>query len=70
MFLFDDIIHPMVVDKSQKPFNEAYLQRIEGVLCNALQDHPRTTVIRGDLHYRNTGMWATALSAPDVSPDR
>ncbi|AYD42599.1 inovirus Gp2 family protein [Yersinia rochesterensis] len=55
MFLFDDITHPMVVDQSQKPFNEAYLQRIEGVLCNALQDHPQTTVIRVDLHLPEDG---------------
>lgn len=58
MFLFENIIHPMVVDKSQERFNETYLKRIEGVLCNALQDHPRTTAIRVDLHlpeYRDVG---------------
>ncbi|CNJ49114.1 Uncharacterised protein [Yersinia rohdei] len=62
MFLFDDIIHPMVVDQRHEPFNEKYLQRIEGVLCNALQDHPQTTVIRVDYTYRKPEMWVTALS--------
>ncbi|EAA5994100.1 inovirus Gp2 family protein [Salmonella enterica subsp. enterica serovar Sandiego] len=55
MFLFDDIIHPMVVNQNYKPFNDIYLNRIGGVICNALQEHPRTTVIRVDLHLPDCG---------------
>lgn len=54
MFLFDDI-HPMVLDPKHHPFNVAYLPRIAQVLCNALQEHPRTTVIRVDLHLPDCG---------------
>ncbi|UFA62706.1 Inovirus Gp2 family protein [Yersinia pseudotuberculosis] len=69
MFLFDDIIHPMVVDQRHEPFNEKYLQRIEGVLCNALQDHPQTTVIRVDLHLPEAGdVGDSIVSDADLSP--
>lgn len=69
MFLFDDIIHPMVVDQRHEPFNEKYLQYIEGVLCNALQDHPQTTVIRVDLHLPEAGDVGDSIdSDADLSP--
>lgn len=54
MFLFNDI-HPMVVNKKNKPFNDIYLNRIGGVICNALQEHSQTTVIRVDLHLPEDG---------------
>lgn len=54
MFLFNET-HPMVLDPSQHPFNVAYLSRIAQVLCNALQEHQQTTVIRVDLHLPEDG---------------
>lgn len=54
MFLFNET-HPMVLDPSQHPFNVAYLPRIAQVLCNALQEHQQTTVIRVDLHLPEDG---------------
>lgn len=69
MFLLDEIIHPMVVDQRHEPFNDKYLQRIEGVLCNALQDHPQTTVIRVDLHLPEAGdVGDSIVSDADLSP--
>lgn len=60
MFLFDNI-RPMGVNNNHKPFNEIYLNRIGRVICNAMQEHPRTTIIRVDCTYRSAGMWATTL---------
>lgn len=54
MFLFDET-HPMVLNPKHHPFNVAYLPRIVQVLCNALQEHPQTTVIRVDLHLPEDG---------------
>ncbi|TXE24843.1 inovirus Gp2 family protein [Serratia ureilytica] len=54
MFLFNET-HPMVLDPKHHPFNVAYLPRIAQVLCNALQEHSQTTVIRVDLHLPEDG---------------
>ncbi|ANG91352.1 inovirus Gp2 family protein [Citrobacter braakii] len=68
MFLFNDI-HPMVVDTKHKPFNQLYLNRIEGVICNALRDHSQTTVVRADLHLPEYGdVSDSILCNPDLSP--
>ncbi|XEH03966.1 inovirus Gp2 family protein [Edwardsiella tarda] len=67
MPLFSDI-NEIVCDQHHSPFNQHYLQRIGAVLSNALQDHPRTTVIRVDLHlpeYRDVG--DSIVCAPDIS---
>ncbi|HDV8212736.1 inovirus Gp2 family protein [Enterobacter sp. ECC-019] len=68
MFLFNDI-HPMVLDPKHHPFNVAYLPRIAQVLCNALQEHSQTTVVRADLHLPEDGdVCDSILCNPDLSP--
>jgi len=58
-----------IANQRHEPFNEKYLQRIEGVLCNALQDHPQTTVIRVDLHLPEAGdVGDSIVSDADLSP--
>lgn len=68
MLLFDDLIHPMVVNQKQKPFNDTYLNRIGGVICNALKDHSQTTVVRVDLHLpEHRDISDSILCNPDLS---
>lgn len=49
-------IYPL--NMSHAPFNTHYLHRLSNVIHNAVREHPRTTVIRIDLHvpdYKDTG---------------
>lgn len=67
MFLFNET-HPVVLDPKHHPFNRAYLSRIAQVLCNALQEHSQTTVIRVDLHLPEDGdVGDSIISDADLS---
>lgn len=67
MFLFNET-HPMVLNPKHHPFNVAYLPRIAQVLCNALREHPRTTVIRVDLRLPDHGDVGDSIaSEADIS---
>ncbi|KFC89717.1 MULTISPECIES: inovirus Gp2 family protein [Enterobacterales] len=44
------MINTYNLDMRHAPFNDRYLQRLSGVIFNAVREHPRTTAIRIDLH--------------------